>query len=129
MNHSKSSVKTLATACALSFASQVFAAPVAAESAHRPAYADSRQTTSPFDSLGGVGGRGTARAGSTEQFAMHGGDHSPWDSLGGIGGKGTSRADSAEQLAMHGGDRAPWDSLGGIGGQGTNRAAEGLTFV
>ena len=98
MNHSKSIVKTLAAACALSFASQVFAAPVAAESEYRPAYADSRQTTSPFDSLGGVGGRGTARAGSTEQFAMHGGDHAPWDSLGGIGGQGTSRA--AERLTL-----------------------------
>jgi hypothetical protein len=129
MKHSQSIVKTLAAACTLTLASQVFAAPVAAESAHRPAYADSRQTTSPFDSLGGVGGRGTAHAGSTEQFAMHGGDHTPWDSLGGIGGQGTNRSSDADQIAMHGGDHTPWDSLGGIGGQGTNRSVERLTIV
>ncbi len=98
MKHSKSIVKTLAAACTLTLASQVFAAPVATQPADRTAHADARQMASPFDSLGGVGGRGTARAGSTDPIALHGGDHTPWDSLGGIGGQGTNR--SVERLTL-----------------------------
>jgi len=122
MNRSQAAAKTLSAAIVMALASLASAAPAQVNAPTAVAYSGEQQSA-PYESLGGIGGRNTARAESVIVVASdeHGRSASPFGSLGGVGGQGTARADSATVVALHDGQRPhePWESLGGIGGRAT----------
>ena len=97
MSKRNAAAKTLSAVIAVALASLASAAPAQVNPVTTVAYDAGRPHTSPFDSLGGIGGKDSARNESANVLALQQSQapQSPFDSLGGIGGQGSARSDSA----------------------------------